>query len=149
MVEAHGQGGWKVQHEDHRSIWQAWHKASIDRDQITLLSLYADDAVLEAPMIPKVLKQESGVIVGREKIKLFLDEARRQMVLSGGPKIPMRWWREDFFFSAADTLIWEYPRQTPEGDQIDIVEVMRIKDGLIQHHRVYWGWRLTNPVAQE
>jgi hypothetical protein len=21
------------------------------------------------------------------------------------------------------------------------VEVMDVKDGLIQHHRVYWGWR--------
>ena len=135
-----------MQQEDHRRIWQAWHKASVDRDQSALLSLYADDAVLEAPMIPKVLKQESGVIQGRENIRRFLDEARRQVASSGGPKTPMRWWREDCFFSAGDTLIWEYPRQTPEGDQIDIVEVMKIKDGLIQHHRVYWGWKLTTPV---
>lgn len=30
------------------------------------------------------------------------------------------------------TLIFEYPRQTLDGEQ---------KDGLIQYHRVYWGWR--------
>ena len=36
--------------------------------------------------------------------------------------------------------MWEYPRQAPDGDQMDIVEVMDIHDGLIQHHRVYWGW---------
>ncbi len=100
-------------------------------------------------MIPKVLNQKNGVIQGRENIKVFLDEAGRQVASSGGPKTPMRWWREDRFFSAGDTLIWEYPRQTPEGEQIDIVEVMRIKDGLIQHHRVYWGWKLTTPVAHE
>ncbi len=23
---------------------------------------------------------------------------------------------------------------------MDVVEVMEIRDGLIQHHRVYWGW---------
>jgi hypothetical protein len=23
---------------------------------------------------------------------------------------------------------------------MDIVEVMEVRDGLIQHHRVYWGW---------
>jgi hypothetical protein len=23
---------------------------------------------------------------------------------------------------------------------MDLVEVMEIRDGLIQHHRVYWGW---------
>jgi len=37
-------------------------------------------------------------------------------------------------------LIWEYPRQAPDGDQVDLVEVMEIADGLIQHHRIYWGW---------
>ncbi len=28
--------------------------------------------------------------------------------------------------------------------QMDIVEVMEIRDGLIQHHRVYWGWFSVN-----
>jgi len=37
-------------------------------------------------------------------------------------------------------LIWEYPRQAPDGDQVDLVEVMEIADGRIQHHRIYWGW---------
>jgi hypothetical protein len=26
---------------------------------------------------------------------------------------------------------------------MDIVEVMEVRDGLIQHHRVYWGWYST------
>ncbi len=38
-------------------------------------------------------------------------------------------------------MTWEYPRQSPDGDQMDIVEVMEITDGLIAHHRVYWGWK--------
>ena len=37
-------------------------------------------------------------------------------------------------------LVWEYPRATPDGNQMDFVEVMEIKNGLIQYHRVYWGW---------
>lgn len=37
-------------------------------------------------------------------------------------------------------MTWEYPRETPDGEQMDIVEVMEIRDGLIAHHRVYWGW---------
>jgi hypothetical protein len=36
--------------------------------------------------------------------------------------------------------MWEYPRATPDGEQMDFVEVMELKRGLIQHHRVYWGW---------
>jgi hypothetical protein len=37
-------------------------------------------------------------------------------------------------------LIWEYPRETPNGDQMDFVESMEIENGLIRQHRVYWGW---------
>jgi len=27
-----------------------------------------------------------------------------------------------------------------DGEQFDLVEVMELRDGLIRHHRVYWGW---------
>lgn len=37
-------------------------------------------------------------------------------------------------------MTWEYPRESPDGDQMDIVEVMEIRDGLMADHRVYWGW---------
>jgi hypothetical protein len=38
-------------------------------------------------------------------------------------------------------LIWEYPRNAPGGEQMDFVESMELNDdGLIQRHRVYWGW---------
>src|SRR3954453_1081674 len=42
------------------------------------------------------------------------------------------------YLTDGERLVWEYPRQTPDGDQMDIVEVMEIRDGLIAHHRVYW-----------
>jgi hypothetical protein len=32
------------------------------------------------------------------------------------------------------TLIWEYPRQTPGGDQVDLVEVMELDGARISHH---------------
>jgi hypothetical protein len=28
----------------------------------------------------------------------------------------------------------------PEGDQMELVEIMEVEDGLIKRHRVYWGW---------
>jgi len=28
----------------------------------------------------------------------------------------------------------------PDGEQVDIVEVMEIAEGKIQRHRIYWGW---------
>jgi hypothetical protein len=30
---------------------------------------------------------------------------------------------------------------TPDGDQVEIVEVMEIAHRLISHHRIYWGWK--------
>jgi steroid Delta-isomerase len=59
----------------------------------------------------------------------------------------VRWYRTDVWFSQGDTLIWEYPRQTDEGDQIDLVEVMEIREGEIQHHRIYWGWKGCTLIA--
>lgn len=38
------------------------------------------------------------------------------------------------------SLFWEYPRQTPEGDQIDIAEVVEIVDVHIWRRRIYGGW---------
>lgn len=133
-----------MENHEHRRIWLEWHRASVERDQEALLSLYAVDAILEAPMIPRVLDQASGIIHGRENIRLFLERVRMARSSTKGAAPPMLWWREDHFFSAGETLMWEYPRNTPLGEQIDIVEVMKIKNGLIQQHRVYWGWKVNS-----
>ena len=37
-------------------------------------------------------------------------------------------------------MMWEYPCQKPDGEQMDFVEVMELADGLIRRHCVYWGW---------
>jgi hypothetical protein len=44
------------------------------------------------------------------------------------------------FFTDGARLMWEYPRAAADDEQFDLVEVMELKQGLIQHHRVYWGW---------
>lgn len=45
------------------------------------------------------------------------------------------------------TLIWEYPRQAPDWEQVDLVEVMELNGPRIAHHRIYWGWYGT-PLLQ-
>jgi hypothetical protein len=44
------------------------------------------------------------------------------------------------FFTDGRRLIWEYPREAPDGDQMDFVESMGIENGLIRRHCVCWGW---------
>jgi len=62
----------------------------------------------------------------------------------------VRWYRTgEWLTDGRRLLVWEYPRQAPDGDQVDLVEFMEIAGGLIAYHRVYWGWkgcRLIAPV---
>ena len=129
---------------DGERIYVLWDKYARERDVDRLLSLYAPDAVLETPLIPVILDVDSGVLKGHSELRHFFEEGGRRL-----PSQLARWHRElgRFFFDGR-MLIWEYPRAAPDGDQIELVEVMELSSGVIRHHRVYWGWfgikQLTN-----
>ncbi|MBR8144892.1 nuclear transport factor 2 family protein [Burkholderia sp. AU19243] len=121
---------------DAQRIHHHWHAAVVARDLDALMSLYADDAILETPLIVVTLPEHgSGVLHGKASIAAFFAAGLRNPGNGLG-----RWYRTGLFFSNGRQLTWEYPRETPEGDQVDLVEVMDLRDGLIAHHRVYWGW---------
>ena len=65
--------------------------------------------------------------VEKQKFWLFLNEGTRRR-----PNELVRWYRTGKYFITGDVLVWEYPRQTPDGEQVDILELMeiRIGDGL-------------------
>jgi hypothetical protein len=117
------------------TIYEQWHKFAKDRDIPALIDLYAENAVFESPLVPAILDQDSGVLLGHAEILRFLKEGTKRR-----PNDLVRWYRTGSFFVNGDTLVWEYPRNTPEGDQIDILEVMQISAGKITNHRIYWGW---------
>jgi hypothetical protein len=55
-------------------------------------------------------------------------------------KPPLRTYhRTGFLTDGERRMIFEYPRDVPEGEQMDFVEVMDIAGGLIQRRCVYWG----------
>lgn len=72
---------------------------------------------------------------GHSEIRRFLAEGTRRR-----PNELVRWHRTGDFLCDGRMLFWEYPREMPNGEQIDIAEVMEIEDGLISRHRIYWGW---------
>lgn len=118
------------------NIYEQWHRTIVERDLDGLMALYADDAILETPLIVVTLPDKSdGILRGKQEIHDFFDAGLRKLQNSLG-----RWYRTGLFFSNGQQLVWEYPRDTPQGDQVDLVEVMDTVDGLITHHRVYWGW---------
>jgi ketosteroid isomerase-like protein len=114
-------------------IYEAWDEALGRKDVDAAISLYAEDATLESPLVRHLVGGERGVIEGRDALAAFLAQ-----VFARTPAVRRRHRRG--FLTDGSTLMWEYPRDAPDGEQMDFVEVMEIEDGLIRHHRVYWGW---------
>ena len=115
-------------------VYFAWDDALSRNDKAALLALYAPDAVIESPLIPHVLKGERGIAQGEAEIRALLDEVAAR-------KPPVRKFHRTGYLTDGKRLVWEYPRETPDGEQMDFVEAMELNEqGLIQRHRVYWGW---------
>ncbi len=116
-------------------IYRDWDEALSQNSPEALLALYAEDAVIESPLIPHLMGKEDGICRGYEEMRSLF-----QLVADRKPKV--RRYHRDGFLTDGKRIMWEYPRATPTGEQMDFVEVMEINDaGLIQYHRVYWGWR--------
>jgi len=103
-----------------------------------LLALYAEDSVLESPLVPAILDDKSdGICAARANCAFFSVEGGRRR-----PNDLVRWYRTgEWLTDGRRLLVWEYPRQAPDGDQVDLVEFMEIAGGLIRCHRIYWGWK--------
>ena len=75
-----------------------------------------------------------------ERARAQHERARRLRIQTVERQPPQRRRHRTGFFTDGRTLMWEYPRAAPGGEQMDFAEVMEIEDGLIVRHRVYWGW---------
>jgi predicted SnoaL-like aldol condensation-catalyzing enzyme len=118
-------------------IYKLWDEALGKRDLEASLSLYAEDASIESPLVQHLLQTREGVVQGKEALRKFITR-----VFETNP--PQRKRFKQGFFTDGRVLTWEYPRSSPDGEQMDLVEVMEIENGLIKHHRVYWGWCALN-----
>jgi hypothetical protein len=116
-------------------IYHDWDDALSNDDVEGLLALYAPNAVLESPAVPLTMGAETEVCRGHDELRSLLEQVAAR-------KPPLRtYYRAGYFTDGERTMIFEYPRATPDGEQMDFVEVMEIAEGLIQRHCVYWGWR--------
>ena len=114
-------------------VYRAWDAALAAKDVEAAVTLYAEDVRLESPLVRHLIGSQEGVINGREQLRDFI-----RLVFARTPA--NRGHFRTGFFTDGHRLIWEYPRETPAGDQMDFVESMEIENGLIRRHRVYWGW---------
>jgi hypothetical protein len=119
--------------QDAERIYRLWDDALGKKDLEASLSLYADDASIESPLVQYLMKTKEGIVQGKDNLRKFI-----ALVFETNP--PQRKRFRTGFFTDGRVITWEYPRATPQGDQMELVEVMEIEDGLIRCHRVYWGW---------
>jgi len=119
--------------KDVERIYRLWDDALGKKDLEAALSLYADDASIESPLVRHLLNTSEGIVQGTENLRRFIAK-----VFQTNP--PQRKRFKQGFFSDGRVVTWEYPRLSPEGDQMDLVEIVEIEAGLIRRHRVYWGW---------
>ena len=118
-----------------KRIYHDWDKALSNNDVDALLALYAPDVHFESPAVPLTMGGDSGVRHGHEELRPVLEQVAAR-------KPPLRtYYRTGYLTDGRRTMIFEYPRDAPDGEQMDFVEVMEIAEGLIQRHCVYWGWR--------
>jgi len=120
--------------ESFQALHEKWHAYAKNKDVDSLIALYADNAIFESPLVPIILGRDTGILHGKAEILEFLQEGTKRRPNS------LRWYRTDTYFTSGNTLVWEYPRETSEGEQIDIIELMEIEHDKISHHRIYWGW---------
>ena len=116
-----------------KHIFEAWDAALGAKDLDASMALYQPDATLESPLVRHLLGVDEGIIRGKDRLRVFVAE-----VFANEP--PQRRRFRTGFLTDGSRVTWEYPRRAGEGEQMDIVEVMEVRDRLIQHHRVYWGW---------
>jgi hypothetical protein len=119
--------------QDTERIYYKWDEALSKKDMRALLELYAPDAILESPLVSHLLNKEEGICRGHGELQPFFEILAKRK-----PKI--RQFHRTGYFTDGKKIMWEYPHSTPKGEQMDFVEVMEIERGLIQKHRVYWGW---------
>ena len=123
-------------------VFGDWNRMWKENDLEGFLELYDDDVVLESPLFPYLLNTERGIIKAKDALREVIEIAAKR-------KPTFRNFHVSNYFTNGKTIIWEYPRQTPEGDQMDFMEVMEINNGLIIRHRIYWGWLGVNTIIND
>jgi steroid delta-isomerase len=118
-----------------RHVFEQWHTKILTRDLDGLVALYTVDGIFESPAVFVLQDGSDGILRGRDQLRAYF-----KIFFAKLDKNIAEWYRTGNYFSDGVALAWEYPRKTPKGQQVDIVEWMDLKDGLIAEHRVYWGW---------
>lgn len=101
-------------------VYRLWDQYWSADDLDAMIGLYAENATIESPLVPHLNGGNNGRLEGKAAIKALLAKA--------APRKPgVRHFHRIGYFTDGALLMWEYPRETPEGEQMDFVEVMEAR----------------------
>jgi ketosteroid isomerase-like protein len=118
----------------------AFDAAWAHHDLEGVVALFAQDATLESPLVPRLLNRKEGVLHGRDEIR----EIVRALMQRGTP-----WGKHEPPIIRGHTVALEFRGPPAEGEPFFSVDIIDVEDGKIQSLRAYSGWHALKAVTGE
>ena len=112
-------------------IAQQWINAFNEHNLEALLSLYDDNAIHFSPKLKQRRPETEGLIKGKEAMRDWWRDAL--------DRLPTLHYKLVRLTANDDRVFMEYIRQVYDEEDMDVAEVLEIKDGKIVASRVYHG----------
>ena len=111
------------------SIAKKWLAAFNEHNLETLLSLYDENAEHFSPKIKLRNPESKGKIKGKDALRIWWKDAFE--------RIPELTYQENTITASDDRVFMEYTRIAHGEENLNVAEVLEIKNGLIIASRVY------------
>jgi ketosteroid isomerase-like protein len=112
------------------TILHALETASARNDTEATLALFAADASIESPLVARVFNRKEGIARGHAEIRQLLGAFEKRGRPWGGHEPPI---------VRGNIAAIEY--RDPSDREKFSVDIIEVRDGLIQSLRAYVGWR--------
>jgi ketosteroid isomerase-like protein len=116
-------------HSQNLSIARAWFDAFNRQHLEDLLALYHEDAAHYSPKLKVRQPETNGLIVGKAALRAWWKDAFE--------RLPNLHYQILTLTANSERVFMEYIRQTPGEPDLQVGEVLEIRNGLISASRVY------------
>lgn len=120
-----------MQQQNNISIAQKWFDAFNEHDLEKLLSLYDDNAQHYSPKLKIRQPETNGMVSGKPALRRWWQDAF--------DRLPTLNYRYTTLTANDDRVFMEYTRHVEHEPDMQVAEVLEIKNGLIVASRVYHG----------
>ncbi|MEO8086573.1 MAG: nuclear transport factor 2 family protein [Bacteroidota bacterium] len=116
---------------DPHYIAKKWLNAFNEHDLEKLLELYDASAVHFSPKLKAKKPETNGMVKGKEAMRDWWRDAFQ--------RLPGLVYKEQSLTANSERVFMEYERIVPGEENMNVAEVLEIKNGLISASRVYHG----------